>query len=119
MHIHFLSENIFYDSSKSNPGSFGGLFHKGISDVDSMLKAKEPCETPDVAHLETVLQRGLSDMTSVKEIIRIKENIGEQILCQEYTDAASENGTFLCLSYFQTFSEFSHGRELVKYQDWL
>lgn len=55
-----------------------------------------------VAHLEIVLQWGFSDMTPVKEVLRIKESMSEQILCQEeYEDAVSENGIFLCLSYFQ------------------
>lgn len=43
-------------------------------------------------------------MTPIKEVIRIKESISEQILCQEdYACTESANGAFLCLSDFQRY----------------
>lgn len=42
-------------------------------------------------------------MTPIKEVVRIKECIREQVLCQEeYADEVGENGAFICLSYLRS-----------------
>lgn len=46
-------------------------------------------------------------MTPIKEVVRIKECIREQVLCQEeYADEMGENGAFICLSYLRSYRDF-------------